>query len=87
MNKRQKRDLYRIIIALLLFVPLFAIEHLELFEVLPYTWMPLLICFVPYLIVGYDVIKKAMFNIAFLINNMFCMNFYTNNISFLALQS
>ena len=63
MNKRQKRDLHRIIIALLLFIPLFAIEHLELFEVLPYTWMPLLICFVPYLIVGYDVIKKAMFNI------------------------
>ena len=63
MNKRQKRDLYRIIAAALLFVPLFVVEHLGLLELLPYPWIALLICLVPYLIVGYDVIKEAAHNI------------------------
>lgn len=63
MNKRQKRDLYRIIIALVLFVPLFIMEHMGLFEQLPYSWIALLLCLVPYLVVGYDVIKKAIHNI------------------------
>ena len=63
MNKRQKRNLYRIIIATVLFVPLFAIEHMGVFEQLPYAWLPLLICLVPYLMVGYDVIQKAAQNI------------------------
>ena len=63
MNKRQKRDLYRILAALLLFIPLFVLEHMGIFEQLPLGWMPFLICLVPYLIVGYDVIKKAWQNI------------------------
>lgn len=63
MNKRQKRDLYRIIAAAILFVPLFAVEHLGFMEMLPYSWMALFICLVPYLIVGHDVIKKAAQNI------------------------
>lgn len=63
MNKRQKRDLYRIIAATILFVPLFAVEHMGLLELLPYPWIALLICLVPYLIVGYDVIKEAAHNI------------------------
>jgi len=63
MNKRQKRDLYRIIIAAVLFVPLFVVEHMGVFEQLPNAWLPLLICLVPYLIVGYDVIQKAARNI------------------------
>ncbi|MBQ2901983.1 MAG: cadmium-translocating P-type ATPase [Agathobacter sp.] len=63
MNKRQKRDLYRIIAAAVLFVPLFVVEHLGLLELLPYPWIALLICLVPYLIVGYDVIKEAAHNI------------------------
>lgn len=63
MNKRQKKDLYRILIALVLFVPLFVLEHIGILEQLPFAWMPFLICLVPYLIVGYDVIKKAWQNI------------------------
>ena len=63
MNKRQKRDLYRIIAATVLFIPLFAVEHMGLFELLPHPILALLICLVPYLIVGYDVIKKAFINI------------------------
>ena len=63
MNKKQKKDLYRIIVAGVLFVPLFVIEHMGLFERLPFTWMSLLICLVPYLIVGHDVMQKAWHNI------------------------
>ena len=63
MNKRQKKDLNRILVAAALFVPLFAIEHMGLFEMLPFPWLALVICLVPYLIVGHDVIKKAAINI------------------------
>lgn len=63
MNKKQKKDLYRIIVAGVLFVPLFVVEHMGILEQLPYPWIALLICLVPYLIVGYDVIKKAVINI------------------------
>ena len=63
MNKRQKKDLYRILTALVLFIPLFVLEHMGIFENLPFGWMPLVICLVPYFIVGYDVIKKAWQNI------------------------
>lgn len=63
MNKNQKKDLYRIIVAGILFVPLFVVEHMGLLEQLPYSWMALVICLVPYLIVGYDVIKEAAINI------------------------
>lgn len=63
MNKKQKRDLQHILTALVLFVPLFVVEHMGLFDLLPYKWMALVICLVPYLIVGHDVIKKAVQNI------------------------
>ncbi|MBQ6843718.1 MAG: cadmium-translocating P-type ATPase [Agathobacter sp.] len=63
MNKRQKKDLYRILTALILFIPLFVLEHMGILEQLPFEWMPFLICLIPYLIVGYDVIKKAWHNI------------------------
>ncbi len=63
MNKKQKRDLQRILVAGILFVPLFVLEHMGLFERLPYAWIPLFICLVPYLLVGHDVIKKAAQNI------------------------
>lgn len=63
MNKRQKKNLYRILTALVLFIPLFVLEHMGIFENLPFGGMPLVICLVPYFIVGYDVIKKAWQNI------------------------
>ena len=63
MNKRQKRDLYRILSALVLFVPLFIMEHMGLFDYLPYPWIAFAVCLIPYLIVGHDVIKKAAQNI------------------------
>ena len=63
MNKRQKRDLSRIVIAAIIFVPLFVIEHMGLLEGLSFSWLAFVLCLIPYLIVGYDVIKKAAFNI------------------------
>lgn len=63
MNKRQKRDLYRIIVAAILFVPLFVLEHMGIFEMYLHPIVTLGICLVPYLIVGHDVIKKAALNI------------------------
>lgn len=63
MNKRQKKDLRRILVAAVLFVPLFIMEHVGVFDLLPFPWIGLLICLVPYLIVGHDVILKAAQNI------------------------
>lgn len=63
MTKKQKKDLYRILAALVIFVPLFVIEHTGGFEHMPYTWIPLVLCLIPYLIVGHDVILKAARNI------------------------
>ena len=63
MNKKQKRDLHRILVAAALFVPLFVIEHIGVLDKLPHPIFALLICLVPYLIVGHDVIKKAAQNI------------------------
>lgn len=63
MNKKQKKDLYRIIAAGILFVPLFVVEHMGLLEQLPYPWMSLVLCLIPYLIVGHDVILEAWRNI------------------------
>ncbi len=63
MTKKQKSDLTRILIAGVLFVPLFLVEHMGWFDLLPYPWIALFICLVPYLVVGLDVIKKAWHNI------------------------
>ncbi len=56
MNKKQKKNLYRIIIALILFI---------IFSLIPFTNNYLkFICFLfPYLIVGYDVLKGALHGI------------------------
>lgn len=63
LNKRQKRDLYRIFIAFVLFVILLIAEHMGILESLPYPWLMFVLCLIPYLIVGYDVIQKAGRNI------------------------
>ena len=63
MNKKQKKDLQRILVAGALFVPLFVVEHMGILDKLPHPVVGLLICLIPYLIVGHDVIKKAVQNI------------------------
>ncbi|MBR0481243.1 MAG: HAD-IC family P-type ATPase, partial [Firmicutes bacterium] len=60
MNKKQKTLLWRIIIATIFFVPLYLISeefvHIEHFP----DWALIVLFLVPYLLVGYDIIKKAL---------------------------
>lgn len=63
MTSRQKKVLYRILISGIMFIILFAMEHTGGLEALPSKWMALVVCLVPYLIIGYDVILKAIRNI------------------------
>ena len=62
MTKKQKKMRNRILVTLLLFILLFALDKLHVIS----EW-PRLVLFVvyviPYLIIGYDVIKKAAINI------------------------
>ena len=59
MNKKQKTLLWRIIIATIFFVPLYLISeefvHIEHFP----DWALIVLFLIPYLLVGYDIIKKA----------------------------
>ena len=64
MTKKQKTVLVRIIIAFVLFLGLFITEHTGGFESIGISWLPLVLCLVPYLIIGYDIILKAAKNIS-----------------------
>jgi len=63
MTSKQKKVLYRIIISGIMFVILFAMEHGGQLDNLPSKWIALGLCLIPYLIIGYDVILKAIRNI------------------------
>ncbi len=63
-SKRQKKELTRIIIALVLFAILFALEHMGIApEEGNAKYLMLLACLVPYFIVGYDVVRKCFIGI------------------------
>ena len=63
MTAKQKKTLRRIIIAGILFVILFVVGHNGTLEQLPSPWLAFGLCLIPYLIIGYDVILKALRNI------------------------
>lgn len=63
MTAKQKKVLYRIIIAGILFVALFITEHAGILDTMLSPWMVFVMCLVPYLIIGYDIILKAFRNI------------------------
>lgn len=63
MTQKQKTMLVRICIAFLLFLGLFIAEHTGGFDALEQKWLPFLLCLVPYLLIGYDIIGKAARNI------------------------
>ena len=63
MTKKQKKVRNRIIITLIMFVVLLVIDKIGLFENVPW-FVQLPIYAVPYIIIGYDVIKKAAINIS-----------------------
>ena len=62
-TKKQKNTLVRIIVTFVLFAGIFACEHTGVFAPLP-EWVCMLIFLVPYAIIGYDIVIKAVKNIA-----------------------
>ena len=62
MDKKLKKRLYRIIITLVVFVVLMVLMHATTFSDLPYPVLAA-IFLVPYIFIGFDVIKKAFINI------------------------
>ena len=63
MTSKQKKMLYRIITAFVLFVVLMVLEHTGVLEQLPSQWLVFLIYLIPYLVIGYDIVYKAVRNI------------------------
>lgn len=64
MTSKQKKMLYRIITAFVLFVVLMVLEHTGVLERLPGQWLVFLIYLIPYLVIGYDIVFKAVRNIS-----------------------
>ena len=62
MNKKQKTLLWRIIIAAVFFVPLYLISE-ELIDVHLPQWAIIILFLIPYLLVGYDILRKAFLGI------------------------
>ena len=58
MNKKQKTLLWRIIIAAIFFVPLYLISE-DIVHVEMPKWAIILLFLIPYLLVGYDILRKA----------------------------
>lgn len=63
MTKKQKKMRTRIIITFFLFILLLVAEHAGLLVSIEDTWILPVIYLVPYLFIGYDIIKKAARNI------------------------
>ena len=64
MTSKQKKMLYRIITAFVLFVVFMVLEHTGVLEQLPSQWLVFLIYLIPYLVIGYDIVYKAVRNIS-----------------------
>ena len=62
MNKKQKNLLIRIIIASVFFIPLYLISE-DIVHVDMPKWALILLFLIPYLTVGYDIIRKALLGI------------------------
>ena len=63
MTKKQKKMLYRILVAFVLFAILFICEHTGILDSLEGSFLLFLIYLVPYVIIGYDIVLKAVRNI------------------------
>lgn len=60
MTKKQKNMLARIIVSFILFIALMAAEHTGSLDGLPGVWPKFFIFLVPYLIIGWDIVYKAV---------------------------
>lgn len=63
MTKKQKKMLIRIIITFILLAGLMIMDHMGFMVNIENTWTLLIIYLIPYLIIGYDVVFKALRNI------------------------
>lgn len=63
MTKKQKTVLYRIIAAAIIYIPLFVLEHMGKLEFQTPWPVKFLLFLVPYAIIGWDIIYKAIRNI------------------------
>lgn len=63
MTKKQKNMLYRIILTVVTYVPLFMLEHKGMLEFETEIPVRMLLFLVPYLIIGWDIIYRAARNI------------------------
>ena len=63
MTKKQKTVLYRIIAAAIIYIPLFVLEHMVKLEFQTPWPVKFLLFLVPYAIIGWDIIYKAIRNI------------------------
>lgn len=64
MTKKQKTMLYRIIIAAAIYIPLFVMEHMGKLEFQTAIPVNFLLFMVPYIIVGWDIVYRAVRNIS-----------------------
>lgn len=64
MTKKQKKMLIRIILAFVLFAVLLVCEHTGKLESIGNQWMLFVIYLIPYLVIGYDIVFKALRNIS-----------------------
>lgn len=64
MMKKQKIMLYRIIAAAVIYVPIFVLEHMGKLEFQSEIPVQFLLFMIPYLIVGWDIIYRAVRNIS-----------------------
>ncbi len=63
MNRKQKNMLYRIIVTAIIYGGVIVAEKIVKLELFETWWVSLIIFAVPYLIIGYDIIFKAVRNI------------------------
>ena len=61
MNRKQKKVLYRIIISAVLLIVAFLLDRFLLKD--KSLWLTLAVYLIPYLVIGYDVLKKAALNV------------------------
>ena len=63
MNKKQKKIRNRIILAGIIFAVFFVLEHTGFWEQMDHEFLLFFLHFVLYLLIGYDVVWKALRNI------------------------
>jgi len=64
MTKKQKNMLYRIIITAIIYIPLFVMEHMGKLEFQTAIPVNFLLFMIPYIIVGWDIVYRAVRNIS-----------------------